>query len=423
MKGVFASDYFNRAFSGWEPLIEPWKCDVEWNYNFGHFGTSLNRLHLKVTSDDLLNLNITRTVIELFQLVKDNWMQDYFGGGTSSSSSTSNNVSEIRRRTPFIPFAIKNETGVPLWFTTLSATPGDGVKPKNLLQTDSKWRLVDTSTSVAFTFGQPKKLRHHDSHKLNLHQISVRVEGWTEVGPISVDRVGTCFRHARHENFVELPKSRIVFEVSLEGSAQKLITVRSALRLHNCLYNPILLKMEHLFGYLGFRQWPETKTQTLAPNERFCIPLSHVHSYLYFKPITTQIKHDDAVLPTVNPANQSNPSSQSISLSSEVRSSLYGVDYWRKNESSESSICNNFQFTDRSLHWDMQDSSDVHQEYRTCPGNLDKKYRILCCLKKEGYPSKEHVPGHLITLWPPLRVHNLLPCDLLYKVAPAADGE
>lgn len=417
LKGVFASDYFNRAFSGWEPLIEPWKCDVEWNYNFGHFGTSLNRLHLKITSEDQLNLNITRTVIELFQLVKDNWIQDYFGGGTSSTST-----SEIRRRTPFVPFAIKNETGVPIWFATLSATPGDGIKSKSLLQPDSKWTPVETSATVSFTFGQPKKLRHLDSHKLNLHQISVRVDGWTEVGPISVDRVGVCFRHARHENLSELPKSRIVFEVSLEGSAQKLITVRSALRLHNRLYNPILLKMDHLFGYLGFRDWPEMKNKILAPNEKYCIPLSHVHSYLYFKPITTQIKIDEIQFQPIAQTNQSNQSSQSLSLS-EVRTSLYGTDYWRKYESSDNSNCNNFQFTDRSLHWDMQDSADLHQEYRTCPGNRDKKYRILCCLKKEGYPSKEHVPGHTITLWPPLRIHNLLPCDLLYKVAPAADGK
>lgn len=413
LKGVFASDYFNRAFSGWEPLIEPWKCEVDWNYNFAHFGAALNRLHLKVTSDDLLNLNVTRTVIDLFQLVKDNWIQDYYAGASLS------NTSEIRRRTPFIPFAIKNETGVPLWFATLTATPGDDIKSKDLLQQETIWTSVETSAIVPFSFGQPKKLRHHDSHKLNLHQISVRVEGWTEVGPISVDRVGICFRHARHENFSDLPKSRIVFEVSLEGSAQKLITVRSALRLHNRLYNPIFIKMEHLFNYLGFREWPEPKTQILAANEIFCVPLSHVHSYLYFKPITTQLKIDENQL---QERSQSNQSSLSQSLS-DARSSFNGNDYWRKYESTENSGVNIFQFTDRSLHWDMLDSADVNQEYRTCPGNRDKKYRILCCLKKEGYPSKKHVPGHLITLWPPLRVHNLLPCDLLYKVAPAADGK
>lgn len=185
LKGVLASDYFNRALSGWEPLIEPWRCDAEWNYSLGQADSSFNQLHLQVASDEILKLNVTTTIIELFQLVRDNWMQDYYSGAPGDSSSRS--IAEIRRRSPFVPFALKNETGLKLHFTTLVTSPGGGSSGTSssgadaLSRFDSKWIAVETGTTVPFTFGPPKKLRHHDTHKLNLHQIGVRIDGWTEV--------------------------------------------------------------------------------------------------------------------------------------------------------------------------------------------------------------------------------------------------
>lgn len=43
----------------------------------------------------------------------------------------------------------------------------------------------------------------------------------------------------------DLPQARIVFDVTLEGSARKLITVRSALLLYNQLELPIEVKLEN----------------------------------------------------------------------------------------------------------------------------------------------------------------------------------
>jgi vacuolar protein sorting-associated protein 13D len=43
------------------------------------------------------------------------------------------------------------------------------------------------------------KARHRDTHKLRIHQIGVRVDGWKSVGPVSVDKVGVYFRQALPE--------------------------------------------------------------------------------------------------------------------------------------------------------------------------------------------------------------------------------
>lgn len=107
------------------------------------------------------------------------------------------------------------------------------------------------------------------------HQITVKVHGWKPVKPVSVDRVGVYFRHAFPDNCslvgylekrvsvrrecgailniticfkqdsCDLPQARIVFDVTLEGSARKLITVRSALLLYNQLQLPVEVKLEN----------------------------------------------------------------------------------------------------------------------------------------------------------------------------------
>lgn len=244
LKTIFASDYFNRALSGWEPIVEPWKCEAGWSYSLAQLPSHQSRLNLKVKSGEVLRVNMTSTLMDIYQIVKDNWTQDYY---------SSSNV--MARRSPFVPFAIKNETGMRLFFTTFVAAPGTSFGNADIINKAAKeWRQVEPGAVMTFTFMQQQtKQRHIDSHKLNLHQIAVRVEGWAEVGPVSVDRVGVFFRHAGPEmvdNYSTAPRARIVFAVTLEGSAQKLITVRSALKFINRLDHPVLMKMEHLFGHL-----------------------------------------------------------------------------------------------------------------------------------------------------------------------------
>lgn len=48
-----------------------------------------------------------------------------------------------------------------------------------------------------------------------------------------------------------MPKARIVFTVELEGSARKLVTVRSALQVVNKLAYAIQIKMEKSLNQIG----------------------------------------------------------------------------------------------------------------------------------------------------------------------------
>jgi hypothetical protein len=48
---------------------------------------------------------------------------------------------------------------------------------------------------------------------------------------------------------MELPPTRLVFEVNLQGLAQKHVTVRSALLVKNALPDPVELKLENTIVY------------------------------------------------------------------------------------------------------------------------------------------------------------------------------
>lgn len=349
--------------------------------------------------------------MDIYQIVKDNWTQDYY-------SNASNQV----RRSPFVPFAIKNETGVKLHFTTFVAPPGSSSfgNSEAFIRASKEWRTVEPGEVVTFSFTQiQSKLRHIDSHKQNLNQIAVRAEGWAEVGPVSVDKVGVYFRHAGPEivdNYSTAPRARIVFAVTLEGSAQKLITVRSALQFINKLDHPVLMKMEHLFGHLNIRSWPAPKTVIINANENYSVPLSHVHAFLYAKPLPVNFRLEEI----------SADSSVMSSASSSQVERIDGNEYWNRfGRYCDGGMAGNFQFTEKSIHWkDVQDPKEAQQEIRTCCSISNKIYKLIFTIKKEPYPSKENImlPGHSITLWPPLRLHNLLPCDLLFKLPTGSQG-
>jgi len=45
--------------------------------------------------------------------------------------------------------------------------------------------------------------------------------------------------------FLDVPAARLIFEVTIEGSARKVITVRSALMLHNLLEDEVEVRLNN----------------------------------------------------------------------------------------------------------------------------------------------------------------------------------
>ena len=77
VSATFGVDYYNRVLSGWEPFVEQWRAAMQWEQTLSS-SLSSKRFRLRVDSQDLVNVNVTSTFVELVTLVKENWTQDYY---------------------------------------------------------------------------------------------------------------------------------------------------------------------------------------------------------------------------------------------------------------------------------------------------------------------------------------------------------
>lgn len=387
LETIFASDYYNRRLSGWEPVVEQWECSAHWQYSKANVMIP-RMLVMQVSSKQLLKLNITSTLVELCDIVRNNWIKDYYGQSNNADSLTG-----FRRRSPFVPFALKNLTGEPLYFKTLYSSPG-GITRTEVNQPDimCDWLAVQPNEILPFDFGPQTKLRHMNSHKLNTHQILVQIQGWTLIGPISIDKVGIFFRYSTLDMQYK-KRTRIVFDISMFGSAQKMITIRSALTVVNRLNERVLLKMEG-------KHEDNVALSVLETTEQLSVPLRLVDSLIYFRPYT----------PTKSP-------DQLVESASEGRTVFV-----RKNSILRSNRCDEFEFSTCGISWTTC-AKDSVDELFTCYGKSNAVFYTLVEIRKVKYPNRDfNTPGHMITLLPPLKLKNMLSCDLLFKISGHIQG-
>nr|XP_023697192.1 vacuolar protein sorting-associated protein 13D isoform X3 [Paramormyrops kingsleyae] len=426
---TLSGDYYNRELSGWEPFIEPWSCSLIWQQQ------AAGRLHpprlrVSVRAKQRLDINITSVLLEQYSTTKSSWLADYckekdegvtapcsapmpwMGSSVDPPSVGQMDVKLSKRRQPFVPYALRNHTGCTMWFATLTTTPtrvalshsgsADSISDSHGPGLDdthnvSQWREVLPGEEIPFEFEAREKLRHRHTHDLKLHQLLVRVGGWEQVKPVSVDKVGVFFRYAApdrnnqsstvgspisrtniihpHVYFSALPPVRVVFSITMEGSARKVITVRSALMVKNRLEVPMEVRLD----------------SPSAPD----------------KPV---------VLPPILPG-------ESLAVPLHLTS-------WRLQARPKGL---GLFFCKAPIHWTtVERPGEVSSSKRECQSvdfedHLKRSFRFCVVIKKEFYPEQQPAkavpgapkqiyrqPGHTIYLLPTLVLANLLPCDLNY---------
>ncbi|KAL6436334.1 hypothetical protein ACFW04_004699 [Cataglyphis niger] len=242
LSATFSVDYYNRVLSGWEPFVEPWQANIQWEQALTG-SLEPKRLYVSINSQDSVNVNVTLTLVELVQLVKHNWTQDYYLSHDSSVIDKPVMRGQVyRRRSPFVPFALKNDTGCRLWFKTFIAIADDTIDigkkssqaKKNVSNKNDTWIEVTPGGTISFTFEERGKLRHHATHIIRRHQIAVLIEGWKAVDPVTVDRVGIYFRHANADiaagSQIILPSNSCSFTARLKllDSASRMLCLQAA---------------------------------------------------------------------------------------------------------------------------------------------------------------------------------------------------
>lgn len=183
-----AVEYYNRVLSGWEPLIEPFKFHLRWNFLPFHSPVGgRQRPFILFETEGVINVNCTKALLELVKTVKMERMEDsYVPYGKDVSNRRIVNSAAVRQRSPF---TLHNATGAKLKFRTETAS---------LLSENASWIQCNAGQVVPFSFvnNHREVLRNHDSHQMQTNQLVIEIDGWMELSPVSVDRVGVYFRYA-----------------------------------------------------------------------------------------------------------------------------------------------------------------------------------------------------------------------------------
>ena len=110
-----------------------------------------------ISANDVLNLNLTQVFMEQYSQTQSKWTEEYF-----KESSPSEKIS--KHRTPFVPFAIRNNTGCNLAFATLTTSPRRislSVTPDSDSHRDiGEWRQVRAGDQLPFLIEERDKIRH-----------------------------------------------------------------------------------------------------------------------------------------------------------------------------------------------------------------------------------------------------------------------
>jgi len=375
-------DYYNRLLSGWEPFIENWLCNVAWHEEL--MPDDRSKLHLDVNSPNFetLNLNVTSTLLELFTLTKAKWTEDY-----AKSCDQKDATYNSRRRVPFIPFAIRNHTGSDVRFSTITSMPTrmqeSSFRPDDLWKKNATWRDVAPSCELPFLIDEREKIRHKHTHELKVHQLVLKVDGWETVAPVSVDKVGVYFRRAERDSssqvFRDLPPARIVFEVTIEGSARKVITVRSPILLDNQLEDAVEVKLDCASGATTSNK---SLIMRVESKTRMALPLRFIHSTMSTRPVGWSLTWCAKPI-----------SWQAVTRAGEVQNTMHSCDT-------------------RGADKDT---------YRFCVSVYRQHFPDNLVPSAGNFSSHDlsapYVqPGHVITITPPLRIENLLPIDVNYTL-------
>ncbi|XP_013405463.1 vacuolar protein sorting-associated protein 13D-like isoform X2 [Lingula anatina] len=370
---TLAADYYNRKLSGWEPFIESWNCTVEWQQHMYHETPEDNSLTVSVSAFNPLNINLTSPLLDLYKKTKVKWTEDYY-----KTESPQDMPSAGKRRVPFVPYGLKNLTGCKLQFGTTTDMTDSWGRTTYLGGAIYNWRTVMPGDEVSFLFEEKGKMRHQKTHELKVHQIVVKVDGWKTASPVSVDKVGTYFRNADAEVntssslFKDLPTARLVFDIKIVGSAKKVITVRSALKVVNRLEDVVEIQVHNMLS-----NTEKPHIFSLDPGCPLYIPVPLVHCRLHARPRGWSMAYCQKPI------------------------------YWTH----------------------VQKPGEVRDSLRSCHTvNGEGIYRFCVEVKKENFPMDYATkktdtmaevfmhPGHTLTLVPPTVIVNLLPIELQYYI-------
>jgi vacuolar protein sorting-associated protein 13D len=419
--------FYNRYLSGWEPLIEPWLSRFDWKMKH-------DKRCFTVTSMDVLNLNVTNPLLDLIKTVISNWKDDF--DNKSFNKSKFNKI--------FQPYKLINLTGQTIKFQIFENDSGSKLKTfehddlTRLDNNETEWVSIEDKCEKSFNFYEKKHYLFSQKHRrtastaeeldnkryFNLHylnrtnkrsnqliqnQIRIKLDSWSEIRPLTIDKVGTYYRNLSRVNQAtstdisySLPNdTRLIFNISLSDNATKSIEIKSPVSIKNNLNFKVQCRIEPRIEYIMNRIGP--LITEIQVGDEMSIPIKYLPCNLWFRPIefdaNTEVEFSTFPinLNEVNQPDQIEYYQINCKLSNIADTLLKPISI-KENEDIfyffAKIKCHNFTKRLASTKEDLE----KHQDYYSSLFNVEKK-----------------LPGHSIFLESPFTLYNFLPLEFRYK--------
>lgn len=249
--------------------------------------------------------------------------------------------------------------------------------------------------------------RAHNSQLRELiqHRLRVKLDDWSEIRPLTIDKVGTYFRDINRLTEQLLLNSsfrtqqsnitRLIFDISLSGNATKLIEIKSPVSIKNRLNFKIQCRIEPCY---------QRKTNNLGPliieidvGNEISVPIKYLPCNIWFRPLDLEMNKEADFSTKFTNCNDINQSGQ--------------VEYYH-------------------LSCKLSSSSEnfINPATKTMLGMTSETFYFFVKIKRHnfsqratGKESKKNVQnlsnicGHLISIEPAFNLYNLLPIEFRYR--------
>lgn len=403
-------NHFNREVSTWAPLLQPWPFNLNWRIESsaksGSHHPTLRHRKIELTSDEIASFVLSSAFLDLgdaaLKRIFDDFTKPKLWPLSTDLRMTSRGLSQDFNSI----FVIHNETGHRLHVAPLeqnnelyeihdssksSSSSTDGIcTPLHRLSLQSKssvgsrdspdlsclarWISVEVGETLPFEFETlPVYRRHNSDINARSRILLVRVEGWKTLDPISIDKTGIFFLQAFSDRVMN-EDTYIVVSIDLEqGSARKIISIRSPLNLVN------LLDATLEVHFANSRQ-----ALYMKPDSHLAVPLPYLFDKIHIRPCNVGVTMNEQPL-------------------------LWDEIQQISGQESKIHICHPITVT-----------NEQHKSY--CTSNL---YRICVSARHDGPKYDDsfldispytRIPVFSMSFIPPLTIINLLPCKIQYCI-------
>ena len=161
------------------------------------------------------------------------------------------------------------------------------------LDPNFEWVSIEDKCERTFSFYQ--KINHclnrahkNSSSKLIQSQIRIKLDDWSEIRPLTIDKVGTFYRNIIRIGSapvsITIPnETRLIFNISLSDNATKLIEIKSPVSIRNNLNYKLQCRIEPRIDYIMNRIGPLIIEIDLK--DEISIPIKYLPCNLWFRPI------------------------------------------------------------------------------------------------------------------------------------------